>query len=501
MTYDIAAIISGLTDIQTIGMMLLGSLLGIIIGAIPGLSGSIGIILLLPLIYTLDMVPALVVMAGMFCGTMYGGSLPAILIQTPGTPSAAATVLEGGPLTRQGKAGKAITVALVGSVTGGIVSGLCLMFLSPVLADFALKFQAPEYFALAIFGLTLIASSGENFIKGLIAGFLGLLLSCIGVDVITGSARFTFGSTILSAGIGVLPVLVGVFAMAQVLSEVVNKGEQQKQETNVGSLKLSKEEWKMLLKPMAVAAVIGVVIGIAPGAGGAIACFIAYEVSKKVAKKPELYGKGSIEGLVAAECGNNATCGGAMIPLLTLGVPGDAVTAVMLGAFMLIGIKPGPSLFSESATEMQIFFVSFIVMQFVILIFGALGTKLWVKVLSIPNTILMPIVMMFCFLGAYALAGTTRDAIFALVFAVLGYFMKKFKYPTPPLILGLILGEMAEQNLNRSLMIYKTWTVFFKRPISGVLMVIAIFTIVCSLSKPLRENLKEKKSNGANEGV
>ncbi len=501
MTYDIAAIISGLADIQTIAMMLLGSLLGIIIGAIPGLSGSIGIILLLPLIYTLDMVPALVVMAGMFCGTMYGGSLPAILIQAPGTPSAAATSLEGYPLAQQGKAGKAIMVALVASVTGGIISGLCLMFISPLLADFALEFQAPEYFALALFGLTLIASSGENFLKGLISGFAGLLLSCIGVDVITGSARFTFGFTLLSGGIGVLPVLVGVFAMAQVLADIVNKSEPPKQENGMGSFKLTKSEWKMILVPMLLAACIGVVIGIAPGAGGAIACFIAYEVSKRVAKKPELYGKGSIEGLAAAECGNNATTGGALIPLLTLGVPGDAVTAVMLGAFMLIGIKPGPALFSEYGTEMQIFFASFIIMQFVILIFGALGTKLWIKVLSIPRTILMPMVLMFCFLGAYSLAGTTRDAIFALAFAVVGYFMKKFKYPTPPLILGLILGEMAEQNLNRSLMIYKNWSVFFTRPISAVLMIVAIFTVVWSFSEPLRAKLKEKKNNGANAGV
>ena len=495
MNYDFAAMFAGLTDPTTIGMMLVGCIGGIIIGAIPGLSGSTGIILLLPLIYKLDMVPALVVMAGMFCGTMYGGSLPAILIQAPGTPSAAATSLNGYPLAQAGKAGKAITVALVASVIGGLASGVCLMFVSPFLARFALKFQAPEYFALALFGLTLIASSGGNFIKGLISGFVGLLLSCIGVDVITGSSRFTFGTTILSGGVGVLPLLVGLFAMAQVLIDVTNRSEPPRQEKNFGSFMLSLEEWKMILLPMLVAAVTGIVIGIAPGAGGAIACFMGYELSKKVARRPDLYGKGSIEGLAASECANNATTGGAMIPLITLGVPGDAVTAVMLGAFMLVGIKPGPTLFQEYGTEMQTFFLAFIVMQLVILVLGGLGTGLWIKILSIPRSILMPAVLLFCFLGAYSLAGSTRDAVFALAFSILGYFMKKFQYPAPPLILGLILGSMAEQNLNRTLMIHQSWTVLFTRPISAVLMIISVFTVVWSMTEALRTKMKEKKRN------
>lgn len=491
MTYEIGSVIAGLLNPSTLAMMLVGCVGGIIIGAIPGLSGSTGIILLLPLIYNLDMLPALVVMAGMFCGTMYGGSLPAILIQAPGTPSAAATSLNGYPLAQQGKAGKAITVALVASVSGGLLSGLCMMFISPHLAKFALKFQAPEYFALALFGLTLIASSSSNFLKGLISGFVGLLLSCVGVDVLTGSSRFTFDTTLLSGGIGVLPLLVGLFAMSQVLSDVTNKAEPPKQEKSYGSFLLNKEEWKMILMPMLVAAAVGIIIGIAPGAGGAIACFLGYECSKKVAKHPELYGNGSIEGLAAAECSNNATTGGAMIPLLTLGVPGDAVTAVMLGAFMLVGIKPGPSLFTDYGLEMQTFFVAFIVMQFVILILGGLGTRLWIKILSIPRTILMPAVLLFCFLGAYSLAGSTRDALFALIFSVLGYFMKKYQYPAPPMILGLILGSMAEQNLNRTLMIYEKWTVLFTRPISAVLMVIAIGTVLWSMTGTLRKK-KEK---------
>lgn len=494
MTYDYGLIFANLFDPSTLLMMLVGCVGGIVIGAIPGLSGSTGIILLLPLIYNLEMVPALVVMAGMFCGTMYGGALPAILFQTPGTPSAAMTSLDGYPLAQAGKAGKAITVALVSSVLGGIVSGLCLMFISPLLAKFALQFQAPEYFALALFGLTLIADASSNFIKGLITGFLGLLMGCVGVDVITGSSRFTFGSTMLSGGIGVLPLLVGLFAMSHVMTEVSNKTKGVRQDKDYGSFRLTKEEWKLIIMPMLVATIVGFVVGIAPGAGGAIACILGYEMSKKVAKHPELYGKGSIEGLAAAECANNATTGGDMIPLITLGVPGDAVTAVMLGAFMLVGIKPGPALFTDHGNEMQTFFIAFILMQFVILILGAMGTKLWIKILDIPKTILMPLVLLFCFLGAYALAGSTRDAIFALVFAALGFFMKKFDFPAPPMILGLILGPMAEQNLNRMLMIHENCFVLFTRPISAVLMIICIFTVVWSTTGNLRKRLKEKKN-------
>ena len=496
MTYNWGLIIANLFDPSTLLMMLVGCVGGIIVGAIPGLGGSTGIILLLPLIYNLEMVPALVVMAGMFCGTMYSGALPAILIQTPGTPSAAMTSLDGYPMAQAGKAGKAITVALVSSVLGGLASGFCLMFISPILAKFALQFQAPEYFALALFGLTLIADASSNFIKGMITGFLGLLMGCVGVDVITGSSRFTFGSTMLLGGIEILPLLVGLFAMSHVMTEVTNRAPVIKQDKDYGSFMLTAEEWKLILMPMLVATVVGFVVGIARGAGGAFACILGYEMSKKVARHPDQYGKGSIEGLAAAECANNATTGGDMIPLITLGVPGDAVTAVMLGAFMLIGIKPGPALFQEHGNEMQTFFLAFILIQFVILIVGALGTKLWIKILDIPKTMLLPLVLMFCFLGAYSQAGSTRDALFALGFAVLGYFMKKFDFPAPPMILGLILGPTAEQNLNRMLMIHNDWTILFTRPISAVLMAISIFTIVWSMTDNLRKRIKEKKQIG-----
>ena len=483
----------------TFAMMMIGCIGGILIGAIPGLSGSTGIILLLPLVYTLDMLPALVVMAGMFCGTMYGGAIPAVLIQTPGTPSAAATTLDGYPLAQQGKAGKAITIALVASVIGGLFSGVCLMILSPILAGWALQFQAPEYFALALFGLALIASSSNDLLKGLLSGFMGIFIGCIGVNVITGTQRFTFNSVFLMGGINVLPLLVGLFAISQVFLDVKEDRENlPMQQTKAKDYWLTKSEWKRIAMPVLVASIVGVVIGVVPGAGGGIACFLGYEAVKKFSKHPEEYGKGSIEGLAAAESANNATTGGALVPLITLGVPGDAVTAVMLGAFMLVGIRPGPLLFVNFANEMQMFFVAFIVMQIVILILGALGTSLFIKVLQIPKSILMPAVMLLCFLGAYALSNSINHALFALIFGVLGYFMKKYGFPAPPMILGLVLGSMAEQNLNRTLLIHQgNWGVLFTRPIAGVLMLVAILTILGSLWPVIKARFfkKEKKAN------
>ncbi len=492
-------ILGSVFEPTTFIMMLVGCLGGIIVGSIPGITGSIGIIILLPLIYKLDMLPAMVVMAGMFCGTMYGGAIPAVLIQTPGTPSAAATALDGYPLAQQGKAGKAITISLVASVIGGLFSGVCLMLVSPILAKLALSFQAPEFLALALFGLTLIASSSDNFLKGLITGFLGLLIGCVGVDVITGTARFTFDSVLLIGGFSILPLLIGLFAMAQIFSDVMSKKKTLvKQDTNYGSFLLTKSEWKRIALPLLVSSLAGIFIGISPGAGGAIACWLGYEWAKKISKHPEEFGKGSIEGLAASECANNATTGGDLVPLLTLGVPGDTITAVMLGAFMLIGIRPGPLLFRDHGYEMKVFFAAFLVMQIVILIFGALGTPLWIKILRIPKSILMPAVMMLCFIGAYSLTNSTDDALFALGFGILGYFMKKFGYPAPPMILGLILGSLAEQNLNRTLLIHNgNWSVIFTRPISAVLMAISLLTIISSLVSVIRASIKEKKKGAA----
>jgi len=475
---------------MTMLMMLIGTVGGIVIGAIPGMSGSMGVILLLPLVYRLDTIPAMVVLAAMFCGSMYGGSVSAILLRTPGTPSASATVLDGYPMAQKGQAGKALAVACIASAFGGIFSGVCLLFIAPQLAKVALSFLAPEFFALAIFGLTLMASSSsKNMIKGLITGFFGLLISTVGVDLISGNMRFTFNSVKLMGGFNILPVLVGIFAIAQVFVDQNKKGEVVVQETGkLRNMLPSRFELKSMLLPMLIGSVLGVSIGIIPGTGGAIACFLAYEVSKRTSKHKDLYGTGYVEGIAGPEAANNGTTGGAMVPLLTLGIPGDTVTAVMLGAFMLIGIRPGPQLFTESSQEIYTFFMAFIMLQFLMLILGIGGTNLWAKVLNAPRVVLMPLILIFCFLGAYTLSNNTGDAVIALCFGILGYFMNKYEYPGAPLILGLILGPMAEQNLNRALLIsHGDWTVFFTRPISLAFILVTIGSILYTIYSTYRK--------------
>jgi putative tricarboxylic transport membrane protein len=486
-------ILQGLIDAfqpVTFLMMLIGTAGGIIIGAIPGMSGSMGVILLLPLVYQLDRVPAMVVLAAMFCGSMYGGSISAILLKTPGTPSASATVLDGYPMGQNGQAGKALFTAVFASAVGGLLSGICLLFIAPQLAKVALNFQAPEFFALSVFGLTLMASaSGKSMVKGLISGFMGLFLSTVGVDIISGSLRFTFGFVKLMAGFNILPVLIGVFALAQVFVDLSNKAPQVKQDASrLGSMLPSREEFRRMLLPIVTGSVIGIAIGIIPGSGGAISCFLAYEVARRMSKRRGLFGTGIVEGIAAPEASNNGTTGGALIPLLTLGIPGDTVTAVMLGAFMLIGIKPGPQLFVENGQAVNTFFMAFIIMQFLMLFFGIVGTRFWPKLLEVPRYVMMPLVMIFCFLGAYTLSNNLGDAFIALAFGVVGFFMQKFGYPGAPMILGIILGPMAEQNLNRALLIsHNNWKVFFSRPISCAFIIITFLFIAWSVYSSARK--------------
>ena len=468
----------------TMLMMVIGTVGGIIIGAIPGMSGSMGIILLLPLVYQLDRVPAMAVLAAMYCASMYGGSIAAILLKTPGTPSASATVLDGYPMAQNGKAGKALFTAVFASAIGGFLSGICLLLVAPQLARVALNFQAPEFFALSIFGLTIMASaSGKSLVKGLISGFMGLFLSTVGIDIISGSLRYTFGAVRLMAGFNILPMLVGIFALAQVFSDLNNKAPQVKQETSsFGGMLPTKDEFFRIIVPILVGSIIGISIGIIPGTGGAISCFLAYEVSRRFSKRKELYGTGIVEGIAAPEASNNGTTGAALIPMLTLGIPGDTVTAVMLGAFMLIGIRPGPQLFIENAQAVNTFFMAFIIMQLLMLFFGLIGTKFWPKLLDVPRHIIMPIVMLFCFLGAYTLSNNTTDALIALAFGIVGFFMQKYDFPGAPMILGLILGPLAEQNLNRALLIsHNDWTVFITRPISGAFILATILSILYTI--------------------
>ncbi len=466
--------------------LVLGVALGIIVGALPGLTASVGIILLLPFVFYLDVSTAMVMLCGAFCGGIYGGSISAILISTPGTPSAAATVLDGYPLAQKGEAGKAIGVATIASTTGGIISTFCLMFFAPKLARVALKFGPEEYFALTVFGLTVIASvAGKSLTKGLISGFFGLLIATVGLDPVEGYARYSFDIPNLMAGFSLLPVLIGLFAISQIFVQLEGVDKKVKRfEQRIGKVLPSLKELKKLFTIIISSSFLGTFIGIIPGTGGAIASFLAYNEAKRWSKDPDSFGKGNIAGIAAPEAANNGTTGGAMVPLLTLGIPGDVVTAVMLGCLLLVGLRPGPLLFRENPDVVSAIFAGLMLANVLILILGVLSVRLFPKVLKVPPSILFPIIFTLCFLGSFSLNNSTYDMFIALVFGVIGYVMHKTGFPAAPVVLGVILGPIAEDVLARALIIsHGDWSVLFKSPIAIFFYVISTLSVVYSLKR------------------
>lgn len=471
-------------------LMLIGTVGGIIVGALPGITSSMGIILLLPFTFYLDPKSALLMLAGMYSGSMFGGSISAILLGVPGTPSAAATLLDGHPLGKQGKAGKAILTALIASTSGGILSGITLALLAPELASFALKFSPADYFSLSIFGLTIIASvSGKNILKGLVSGLFGLFLATVGIENIRGSERFTFGISALTAGFELLPVLIGVFAVSEILFGLEKRNMEERIQHQVSAILLSKEELKSIIIPILVGAIIGIIIGVIPGTGGTIATFLAYNQLKNWSKKKEKFGTGIVEGVAVVECANNAVTGGALVPTLALGVPGDVVTAVMLGAMILIGVKPGPLLFQTSPNLVYSFFAGWFIIQFLMLVTGFIFTFSAPYILKVPKKVLMPIVLVFAIIGSFAIRNSLYDVGVTMVFGLIGYFMKKQGFPETPLIIGIILGPMAEQNLNRALIISQNdWSIFIRSPISLTLLILSVLSILLSLLSIKKES-------------
>ncbi|HNP93866.1 MAG TPA: tripartite tricarboxylate transporter permease [Rectinema sp.] len=476
--------------------LIIGVAGGIIVGAIPGLSGSTGIILMLPFLIYIDPPAALIMMSGLFCGSMFGGSIASILVSTPGTPSAAATALDGYPLAKKGEAGKALGVSLVASTLGGIFSTLCLIFLAPQLAKIALKFGPPEYFALMIFGLTIMASvSSASLTKGFLSGFFGLLLSMVGLNPTLGTERFTFGVIRLLTGFSMMPVLIGLFAVSEVFAqlELMSEGKivRLSKKHKIGSIMPTKKEMRGLWKVILGSSVIGTIIGIIPATGGSIASFMAYNEAKRFSKEPDSFGTGNLAGIAAPEAANNATTGGAMIPLLTLGIPGDVVTSVMLGALMIIGVQPGPLLFSQSPQIITDLFIGFLFAQFIMVALGYLSIRASNLILRVPLGILYPTILCLCLLGAYSLGNSVYDVMLALVFGIVGYFMKKYGFSAPSVILGLILGPIAEQELSRALIIsHGDWTVLIRSPLAIMFYAFAVASIFYSFRSFKRSKTK-----------
>lgn len=476
-------LISVLLDPLTMITVFVGVLTGIIVGSLPGLTATMTIALFLPFTFGLTPLASIALMTSVFIGAIFGGSISAILLKTPGTPAAAATILDGYSLAQKGEVGKALSTSAIASFSGGMISTVMLILFSPILVSFALKFSAAEFFALSIFGLSIISCvSGNSPIKGLLAGCLGLLIAIIGMDPVTAYPRFTFETTTLMNGFSLIPVLIGLFAVAQIfinLEKTTNLRE--KIVTKMNTKMISWREGKGLIGTILRSSFIGTFIGSIPGTGADIAAFLSYNEAKRWSKKPDEFGKGSLAGIAAPESGNNGVTGGTMVPLLTLGIPGDAAAAVMLGAFLIHGLQPGPKLFQAESELVYGLFASMIIANIFMLILGLLGIRLFAKVLQLDQRYLMPVILVLCGLGSFAINNTMFDVYVMLAFGFVGYLMHKASIPVSPIILAIILGPMAEENFRRAILLNQgSYSFLYERPITVLFLLAAIFTIVVS---------------------
>ncbi|WP_125141825.1 tripartite tricarboxylate transporter permease [Clostridium transplantifaecale] len=478
-----------------------GTLFGIFVGVMPGLSSVMGLSIMLPFTLTLKGSGGILMMLGLFCGAIYGGSITAILINTPGTANSAATCLDGNPMAiKKGQPGRALGLSTMASTFGGLFSAVMLLWTAPLLSKFAMKFTPPEYFAMAVFGLSIVTSvSNKNLLKGLLSAVIGLLLATIGIDSIAGTTRFTFGTIYLTGGISFIPVLIGLFAFSQgLITTEENFGKLVKKVTpKIKRTIPTMEDVKRVFPTMLRSSVIGTVIGAIPGTGGDIASWVSYNEAKRWSKHPEEFGNGAPEGIAAPEAANNAISGGALIPLLTIGIPGDSGTAVMLGALMMQGIIPGPLLFTEQTDKVYLIIVGLFLANIFMGLLGFAGIRLFSKIVAIPDVILTPMIFIFCFVGTFAMNHNISDIFLMIIAGILGYFMLKMDFCVPPLILGLILGRTLESNLRRSLVLSDgSPIIFLQRPIALVLLIAAFLSLIYPIVLPYmrKRGGKERQS-------
>lgn len=475
-----------------------GVLSGIIVGALPGLSATMAISVLIPFTFAFEPLIALGLMAGIYNGAMYGGAIPAVLLRIPGTPAAVATSFDGYPMAQEGRGGYALQVAVVSSSIGGIASALALMLLAPPLAKLTLLFGPSEIFWIAVFALTsIVFLLGGNPIKGMISATFGILVSLVGSDVITGQERFTFGQLELLDGINIVVLLVGLYALPPVI-DLLQEGNgpdaSAAQELNTGSLWANLPGMRRFTKTWTRGSIIGILVGILPGAGGSMAAFLRYSEARRASKNPEEWGKGEPEGVAAAETANNADTAASLIPALTLGIPGTAVAAVMLGGLLIHGMQPGPMLFRENP-EIVFGFMWQFLFGAILLIFlgGSLATNTFAKVLRLPRPLLGSIIIALMLIGVYSIHGRMFDVYLMLGFGAIGYAMDKLDYPLPPVVLGVILGSLAEQNLRLALRIGRgDWSILWTNTTSIILILLTIAVVV----GPVGMRLIRRQSKG-----
>lgn len=503
MGFDILTILGNMFSINNLLLVAGGTVMGITFGALPGFTAAMGIAVLLPITFGMNATSALMLLGGVYGGAMYGGSISAILINTPGTPAAAATTLDGYPMCKQGRAGEALRESVFASFLGGIFGVTVLLFFAPPLAKISLKFGPPEYLMLAIFGLTIIASLSEkSVLKGLIAGTLGLLISTIGMDPHLGMPRFTMGLSNLIDGIEMIPAMIGLFSIPETLNLIssyvkgdkdyhINTAEFRKIKVGFPSINHIRKHLLIYIKSSA----IGTYVGALPGAGASIASFMAYNEAKRSSKHPEKFGTGITDGIAAAESANNAVAGGSLIPMLTLGVPGNSVSAILMGGLMIHGLEPGMALFQNHANITYTFIISMYLANVMMLLFGIYCAPYFTMVTNTPRHILAVSVITMTVIGSYALRGNIFDVYVMIAFGIIGYIMKSHGFILIPIVLGMILGPIAEKGLNTSIAIARGQNILLfilSRPISLILFVFTVISITIPIYRAFKDNAAKK---------
>ena len=466
----------------------IGVTMGTLVGVLPGIGPTATIALLLPATFKLNPISAIIMLSGICYGAMYGGSTTSILLNIPGEASSVVTCLDGYQMARKGRAGPALGISAFGSFIAGTFSIVGLVIFAPTLADFALKFGPPEYFALMVMGLSVVAYlARKSMAKALMMAVVGIVLGCVGLDPITATPRFTFGILDLADGIGIAPVVMGLFGIAEVLE---NLGVLTKAEIFAGKIKglfPDREDWRRSIGPIARGSLLGFFLGLLPGVGAIVPQFLSYALEKKLSRHPERFGSGEIEGVASPEACNNAAVGGTFIPLLSLGIPSNAMTAILLGALMIYGLTPGPLLIKNSPDLFWGVIASMYIGNIMLLILNLPLIPMWVSVLKIPYSYLSSFIILFCLIGAYSLNNSTSDIYIAVIFSLVGLLMKKFEFEAAPLVLAFVLGPLLETALRRSLILSDgSFLIFLQRPISAAFILFSVVVLVAPLFSKLR---------------
>ncbi len=477
----------------------MGVTIGTLIGVLPGIGPAATIALMLPTTYAISPVSAIIMLAGIYYGAMYGGSTTSILVNIPGEAASVVTVLDGYQMARRGRAGVALGISAFGSFIGGTVTVAGLMLLAPPLARFALRFGPPEYFSLIILGFVLLTYlSAGSMVKALMMASIGIIIGCIGMDAMTGTCRFCYEIQALYEGVGLVPVIMGLFGVSEVLINLDESIQEQDIVTNtIRGLLPGREDWKRSLGPIFRGSGVGFALGILPGGGAIISSFASYVIEKRLSKTPQNFGTGMIEGVAGPETANNAAITGSLVPLLTLGIPSNVVMMIIIGALMIHGVQPGPMLMKDAPEIFWGVIASMYLGNVMLLVLNLPLIGLWVKILKVPYRFLFPLILLFCLIGSYSVEAKSSDAIVLIFFGVLGYFLRKFGYEAAPLIFALVLGPMFENAFKQSLLLSNgKFSIFMKRPISAVFVGVAFLLLVLSIiakKPPGKELGKEEK--------